>query len=235
MTSRMELKFFTTAAHPCSYLDKREAVTLFADPEADMNMWTYSHLSSMGFRRSGNYVYRPQCQGCNACISVRVPVDQFRPTRSQRRTLTANADLTVTACTGEWSEEHYALYASYISARHADGDMYPPTPRQYREFLISDWSDTEFLEFRAGDRLLAVAVTDVLQDGLSAVYTFYDPNERWRGLGTLAILRQIESCRNRGLPYLYLGYWVRQAPRMHYKTRYRPLELLIEGEWLLAR
>lgn len=235
MSSRMDLKFFTTAAHPCSYLEQREAVTLFADPDAEMSMCTYSHLSAKGFRRSGNYVYRPQCHGCNACISVRVPVAQFQPTRSQRRTLSTNADLTVRAGLGRWSEAHYALYASYISNRHADGDMYPPTPRQYREFLISDWSDTEFLEFRIGDRLLAVAVTDVLQDGLSAVYTFYEPNEHWRGLGTLAILRQIEACQKRGLPYLYLGYWVRQAPRMHYKTRFRPLEMLIEGEWLLAR
>lgn len=230
-----ELRFFTTSPHACSYIAGLEAITLFADPDAEMTAHAYSQLSDMGFRRSGHYVYRPQCQGCQACISVRVPVATFTTKRSQKRTWIRNQDLSVHCVEPEWNEQHYALYARYIAARHRDGDMYPPTPRQYREFLTSEWSDTVFVEFRRGDRLMALAVTDVLKNGLSAVYTFYDPNETYRGLGTFAILWQIAETQRRGLPFLYLGYWVRQAERMRYKTQFRPLELLIEGEWLLAR
>lgn len=235
MTSAHEIKFFTTAAHACSYLDDRQAITLFADPDADMTPQLYSRLSDMGFRRSGNYVYRPQCRECRACVSVRIPVALFTPRRSQRRCWQHNQDISIRQVPAEWHEEHYALYARYISARHRDGDMFPPTPRQYREFLTCDWAETVFMEFRAGERLLAVAVTDVIDDGLSAVYTFYDPDENPRSLGTFAILSQVEECRRRGLPFLFLGYWVRHADRMRYKTQFRPLELLVEGEWLLAR
>ncbi len=235
MSSASAIKFFTTSSHACSYLEEKQAITLFADPESEMTPAIYSELSDLGFRRSGNYVYRPQCRECRACISVRVPVAMFMPKRSQKRCWKANEDVQVRLLPPEWNEEHYALYALYISERHHQGDMYPPTPRQYREFLTSDWSSTVFVEFRAGDRLLALAVTDSLNDGLSAVYTFYDPRETWRSLGTFAILWQIAECRRRGLPYLFLGYWVRHAERMRYKTQFRPLELLIEGEWLLAR
>ncbi len=233
--SASAIKFFTTATHACSYLEEKQAITLFADPESEMTPAIYSELSELGFRRSGNYVYRPQCRGCRACISVRVPVALFTPKRNQKRCWKGNRDLQIRVLPPEWNEEHYALYARYISERHRSGDMYPPTPRQYREFLTSDWSSTVFVEFRSGDRLLALAVTDELADGLSAVYTFYDPRETWRSLGTYAILWQIAECRRRGLPYLFLGYWVRHAERMSYKTQFRPLELLIEGEWLLAR
>ena len=164
-----------------------------------------------------------------------VPVHSFLAKRNQKRAWARNQDLTVNAVAAEWNEQHYALYARYISARHRDGDMYPPTPRQYREFLTSEWANTIFLEFRRSDRLLALAVTDILANGLSAVYTFYDPLETYRSLGTFAILWQINEAKRRQLPYLFLGYWVRQAERMRYKTQFRPLELLIEGEWLLAR
>ena len=235
MSSASRIKFFTTAAHACSYLDNRQAITLFADPESDMTAALYSELSDLGFRRSGNYVYRPQCKGCQACISVRVPVTDFLPGRTQTRCLRRNQDLQVHVREAGWDESHYALYARYIRARHHEGDMYPPSPRQYREFLTSDWADTLFVEFRHHERLVALAVVDVLSTGWSAVYTFYDPDETQRSLGTYVILWQIQACRERQLPYLYLGYWVRQAERMRYKTRFRPLELLIEGEWLLAR
>lgn len=235
MSSGGNITFFTTAAHTCSYLTDRQAITLFADPDADMTPQIYSQLSDLGFRRSGNYVYRPQCQGCRACISVRIPVAAFRPRREQRRCWQRNQDLSISRVAVTWSEEHYALYARYIGARHREGDMYPPSPRQYREFLTSEWSATELMEFRLDGQLLAVAVTDVLADGLSAVYTFYDPDCSARSLGSFAILAQVEACRRAGLSHVYLGYWVRHAPRMRYKTQFRPLELLIENEWLLAR
>lgn len=235
MSSGAHIRFFTTAAHPCSYLPAKQAVTLFADPEADMGPALFSQLSVMGFRRSGNYVYRPHCQGCQACVSVRVPVAAFKPSRSQRRCWTRNTDLSLRPVPAEWDEAHYALYARYISARHADGDMYPPSPRQYREFLLSEWSNSQLLEIRDGERLLAVAVTDVLDEALSAVYTFYDPDEADRGLGTYAILSQLHWAHQQGFRFLYLGYWVKQSDRMRYKSRFRPLELLVQGEWLQAR
>jgi len=168
-------------------------------------------------------------------VSVRIPVADFQPKRTQSRCWKRNSDLEVRVLPARWEEAHYALYARYITARHSSGDMYPPTPRQYREFLTSEWADTCFVEFRHHGRLLALAVTDVLATGWSAVYTFYDPDDTTRSLGTYAILWQIEACKARGLPFLYLGYWVRHAERMRYKTRFRPLELLIDGEWLLAR
>lgn len=235
MTSGAHIRFFTTAAHPCSYLPKSDAITLFADPEAEMSPSIFSQLSVLGFRRSGNYVYRPHCLNCQACISVRVPIDLFKPNRSQRRCLRINQDITTRIVEAEWSETHYALYARYIAAKHQNGDMYPPSPRQYREFLTSDWSDSFFIEFYQQDRLVAVSVTDELEAGLSAVYTFYEPDLDQRSLGTFAILSQIKLCQLRGLQYLYLGYWVKQSPRMSYKVRFRPLELLINGEWLFAR
>lgn len=234
MASAGNLVFFTTAPHHCSYLDNRSAITLFADPDASMDADTYSALSHLGFRRSGNYVYRPQCSGCRSCVSVRIPVDLFEMNRSQRRVWQANRDVDVRFVEAQWSDEHYALYERYINIRHADGDMFPPSPRQYREFLLSDWADTTLMELRLSGQLLAVAVIDELQDGISAVYTFYDVDYPKRSVGTLAILQQIAWAQARGVPFVYLGYWVREAKRMAYKKQFRPLQLLIDSEWLLA-
>lgn len=235
MSSGNELRFFSTAVHDCSYLPGHRASTLFADPERNMNVALYSHLSRIGFRRSGDFVYRPHCGPCQACVPVRIPVAQFHPTRQHRRTWQMNADLAVSWERPGLTEERYALYATYIGRRHSDGDMYPPSRDQYRSFLLSTWSDLMFLEFRLQGRLVAVAVCDWLQDGLSATYTFYDPELHARSLGTYAILCQIESCRRLDLHALYLGYWIKESPKMAYKARFRPLELYVHDAWLLAR
>lgn len=229
------VKFFSTTAHACSYLPGEQAITLFADPKSRMDDRLYSELSDLGFRRSGNYVYRPHCSHCNACVAVRIPVDRFQPNRQQQRVWKRNQDLTVRALPPLFRADHYALYARYIRERHSDGDMYPPSEEQFTSFLTSDWSDTCFYEFRAGERLLAVAVCDVLENGLSAVYTFYDPDESRRSLGTHAILWQIEETRRMGLSSLYLGYWIKNCHKMSYKIAFRPIELLINNEWLTAR
>lgn len=229
------VKFFSTTAHPCSYLEGEQAITLFADPKSRMDGRLYSELSDLGFRRSGNYVYRPHCSHCNACVPVRLPVDRFRPNRTQSRVWKRNADLTVRSVPSDYNPEYYALYERYITERHSDGDMYPPSEEQFRSFLTSDWSDTRFYEFRAGDRLVAVAVCDLLDEGLSAVYTFYDPDEEKRSLGAYAILWEIEETRRLRLPSLYLGYWIKHCQKMAYKIAYRPIELLINNEWLTAR
>lgn len=229
------VKFFSTTAHPCSYLPGERAVTLFVDPKSRMDSRVYSNLSDLGFRRSGNYVYRPHCVGCNACVPVRLPVYDFVANRQQKRVWKHNADVVVRELKQEFNDEHYRLYERYINERHSDGDMYPPSEEQYSSFLISDWSDSVFYEFRAGEKLLAVAVCDKMISGLSAVYTFYDPDEAKRSLGTFAILWQIEEAKQLGLPYLYLGYWIKNCQKMNYKVAFRPIEFLINNEWLKAR
>lgn len=229
------IKFFSTTAHACSYLPGKQAVTLFADPKCSMSRRLYTELSDLGFRRSGNYVYRPHCGSCQACVAIRIPVDRFQPNRQQLRVWKKNQDLDVCVTDATFREEHYALYERYITERHQDGDMYPPSVEQYASFLTSDWSETRFIELRLEDRLLAVAVCDELESGLSAVYTFYDTAFEKRSLGTFAILWQIEETRRRHLPSLYLGYWIRECQKMNYKIAFRPIELLINGEWLVAR
>jgi arginyl-tRNA--protein-N-Asp/Glu arginylyltransferase len=231
MTASTGIKFFSTPPHACSYLEDQRAITLFADPQAPMNSTLYGQLSLYGFRRSGNYIYRPQCQDCQACIPVRIPVADFQPNRQQNRVRKQMSDLEVSSVSAIFVQEHYDLYARYIHMRHADGDMFPPSIAQYVSFLFSDWCNTRLIEFRHQGRLLAVAVCDILRNGLSAVYTFYDPEEEKRSLGTVAVLWQIGEAVRLGLPYVYLGYWVKKSPKMAYKTRFRPLEAFLSQRW----
>ena len=225
------IAFFATPPHACSYLEGREAVTVFAHPGASPDRVTFTALSRQGFRRSGPHVYRPHCPGCDACIPVRIPVREFRPRRSQRRAWRANGDVQVSALAPTLTSEQYALYARYVKTRHAGGGMDAPTPGQCRELLTSPWSETTFYEFRTAAGLLAVGVVDRLEDGLSAVYTFFDPDAAGRSPGVFVVLWEIEQARRLGLEWLYLGYWVRESPKMRYKAEYRPLELLREGVW----
>jgi arginine-tRNA-protein transferase len=226
------LKLFATQPHPCSYLDDHEATTVFVDPDASVDISLYSQLSQLGFRRSGSHLYRPHCAGCQACISCRIPAVQFKPNRSQRRCWKRNQDLNLRFVDSIRTDEHYALYADYITTRHRDGDMYPPSRAQYEAFLSSEWGLTRYLEFRLGQRLLGVAVCDQLEDGLSAVYSFFDGNQPSRSLGVYAILAQIDQVRGMGQGYVYLGYWIKQCQKMQYKTSYRPMELLINRRWM---
>lgn len=233
MSDLSELRFFRTPAHPCSYLEGQQAATLFVDPQVRLNAALYSELSLLGFRRSGDYLYRPHCEACHACLPARVRVADFQPRRRQKRILQRNSDLIVRQEPSRYTREFYRLYSLYIRERHGDGDMYPPSEEQFSSFLTCAWTDTRFYCFRdpATKKLLAVAVTDALKDGLSAVYTFFDPAVAERGLGVNALLWQIEECRRLGLPYLYLGYWISECRKMSYKSQYRPLELLINDEW----
>ena len=225
------LSFFSTPVHRCSYLEGRDAVTVFADPRFPKTTALYSVLSRYGFRRSGSHIYRPQCPDCAACIPVRIPVREFVPRRRQRRILRRNEDLTVRAMAPELREEHFNLYRDYLAARHPGGGMDNPTPQQYTDFLIGAWCDSVFYELRHRDRLLAVAVVDRLDDGLSAVYTFFDPAEHRRSLGTQAVLWEIEECRRLGLDWLYLGYWIPGCAKMSYKRDFQPSEYFVDGNW----
>jgi arginine-tRNA-protein transferase len=226
-----QLPLYLSAPHACSYLPGRQSSTLFADPEQPMDMDTYSELLHFGFRRSGRMVYAPRCEHCSQCVSVRLPVDAFAPRRAQRRVLKANREIAIQPRPARFDPEHYALYQRYTQARHSDGDMADASPAEYLAFLRADWCDTQFLEFRLADRLVAVAVTDLPRDGLSAVYTFFEPELAERSLGTFAILSQVARTRALGLPFLYLGYWIHASPKMAYKAGFRPIELWRAGQW----
>lgn len=229
--AQRQLPLYQTPPHPCGYLPGMIACNVFVDPDVAMNPAAYSSLLSQGFRRSGAHVYRPWCDTCQACVPARIPVDDFKAGRSQRRARQENRGLEVRSVPAGFDPEHYALYQAYTRARHEDGEMADATIAEYEDFLVAPWCDTRFLEFRLEGRVVAVAVTDVLDDALSAVYTFYDPALQQRSLGVNAILHQIDLARSEGLTWLYLGYWIGNSRKMSYKGRYRPLELLRNGCW----
>jgi len=232
VTSLSELKFYATPSHQCSYLADREAVTLFVDPAARIDKKTNTALSEFGFRRSGTHIYRPHCNECNACIPLRIPVQDFAQSRSQKRIWKRNRELEVTQVAPHFSEESYNLYHTYISQRHADGDMYPPQEDQFRSFLVECRPETVFFEFRAKNQLIAVAVVDLLDDGLSSVYTYFDPLKSRQSPGLYAILWQLEYASSLDLQYVYLGYWIKQSRKMNYKISFRPIELHMKDHWV---
>ncbi|MBC7161424.1 arginyltransferase [Immundisolibacter sp.] len=227
------LFFFSTEPQTCSYLPDREAVMLFADPNKVIDTETYARLIDYGFRRSGDNVYRPHCRGCTACVPVRIPVADFLPDRAQRRAWQRNQDLTVSRARTEFGPEHLDLYHRYQVARH-DGRAGVRDAREQLEFLRSRFIDTSSLEYRLDGRLVMVSVIDQMPQGLSAVYTFYEADDAAlarRSLGTFGVLRLIEECRKRNLPWLYLGYWIADSEKMAYKSRYQPLHAYQHGRW----
>ncbi len=232
MTSLKDVKLFTTQTHPCSYLPGEEARTLFIDPEQPVSTEFHTHLSEIGFRRSGAHMYRPHCSNCQHCVACRIVVDRFTPNKRYRRILKRNEDLDVEVVDSIDSEEYYQLYEGYINRRHKDGDMFPATREQFESFLIQQHESTVFYRVRNGEKLVAVMISDILSNGLSAVYTFYDVNEQKRSLGNYAILWQIEETRRRRLPFVYLGYWIRDCEKMNYKLQFRPIELLLNQRWI---
>ena len=231
--SDQQLKFFQTHSHDCSYLPDLQARTLFVDPETILSKTSQTRLAALGFRRSGDFVYRPNCDNCKACIPARIPVNHFKASRTQRRIWRRNSTLTVTICDATSNDERYELYARYITARHQDGDMYPPSPEQFTDFLTNCEADTRFIEYRDKDKLVAVAVTDFLDNAYSAVYSFFDPDNQRASYGVYTILSQIEQAKQAGFDYLYLGYWIKACQKMSYKVDYRPVELFINERWTL--
>ncbi|UZE97938.1 arginyltransferase [Alkalimarinus alittae] len=233
MSSLQTLIFYATPEHNCSYLEAKKATTMFVDPKASVDKELYSKLSVLGFRRSGNHYYRPHCNHCSACVPVRVPVNQFKPSRSQKRILKKNIGLEISITPPEFCQKHYDLYEKYIIERHSDGDMYPPSEEQYRSFLVEGNPSTFFVEFKYKGELIGVSVIDELNDGLSAVYTYFDPDISDRSLGVYSVLWQIEECKRRSLDHIYLGYWIKSCRKMEYKTLYKPVEFLISNKWTL--
>lgn len=230
------IQFYLTAPYPCSYLPGQSARSQVVTPNERVDDTVYSQLIHAGFRRSGLYTYRPQCDQCHACVPVRLVVDEFKPNRSQRRAWKRNQSLEAVLCEQEFDASHYDLYRRYQSSRHPGGGMDQDGEEQYRQFLLQSGVSTLLLEFRdAGEAnaLRMVSVVDVVEDGLSSVYTFFDPDMTQAGFGTYNILWQIELCRRMGLPYLYLGYWIAKSEKMAYKANFQPLQGLVNGNWQL--
>jgi arginine-tRNA-protein transferase len=228
-----ELRFFATAPRPCSYLSGRTAISVFADPEARLSTPLYQHLAGFGFRRSGNDLYVPACPGCSSCVPVRVPVNDFKPSSNQKRVWRRNTDLDWEVSTPAADAALFELYRNYLQQRHPGAGMDDPSEDEYQRFLTSDWCDSLWLIGKLERRPVIVAVTDDLHTGLSAVYTFFDPSLEQHSLGTLGILRQIELAKEMQRDWLYLGYWIAGSKKMHYKSRFQPLEGYRQGRWQL--
>jgi arginyl-tRNA--protein-N-Asp/Glu arginylyltransferase len=243
-----KLQFYVTTGYSCGYLPNKLAQSLIAAPQHLVNTEIYSGLIQQGFRRSGKFAYRPHCENCRECVPVRIKLDEFSPNRSQARAYKQHQNLTAHILPVDFHEEHYLLYAAYQRARHADSvatqaDVNDDNDiEQYRNFLCQSNVESVLVEFRDQGKLVMVSVIDIVVDGISAVYTFYDTStlnsestHKRASYGTYNVIWQTLWAKQLNLPYLYLGYWIKDSPKMTYKQNFKPLEKLIDGEWLKSK
>jgi len=226
------LSLYITAEHECGYYDDRQTSNLIPDPEIEMHSDLYSLLLSKGFRRSGEFVYRPHCKQCSACVPCRINIQNFKASKNQRRCLKNNQSLTTHIKSAKFTDEYFSLYQRYLNDRHKDGSMADPQPEDFRSFLLNNWNTSVFIESRLDGKLLCVAVVDFLNAGPSAVYTFFEPAEHKRSLGTFAILQQVWLARLYNKEHLYLGYWIDNHPKMEYKRKFSGLEIYQHDNWI---
>ena len=227
----ISIPLYLAEAHACSYLAQHNAQFAYIHPDFPLSTELYSQLIEQGFRRSGSHVYQPSCTACKKCTSVRLAVNDFQPSRQQRRTLRSNIDIQVRIKPATFEQQHFDLYLLYQKNRHTDSSMASATKDDYINFLSSEWCNTLFVEFSYAGKLAGIAVVDLLDNALSAVYTFFDPRFSKRSLGVYAVLWQIEHAKSLGMEWVYLGYWVEQCQKMSYKINYQPLQGLVEKEW----
>jgi arginine-tRNA-protein transferase len=226
-------QFFLTLPTPCPYLEGLQERKVFTHLAGDVAPALNDILTQGGFRRSQSIAYRPACEGCSACISVRVLVNEFKPTRSMKRAWALNHDMTATELSAHPTTEQYSVFRAYLDSRHAEGGMADMSVLDYATMIEDTHVNTRLVEYRAGERLIACALTDVLADGMSMVYSFYEPDDSVeRSLGTYMILDHIERVHALKLPHLYLGYWVAGSPKMEYKARFLPQERLTNKGWV---
>jgi arginine-tRNA-protein transferase len=233
-----KLQFYVTTPYKCGYLPNKLAQSLIAAPHHLVGVNIYNGLIQQGFRRSGKFAYRPHCENCNACIPVRIVLNEFAPTRSQKRAYKQHADLTTRIMPVSYNQSHFQLYSRYQALRHADTELVNQAEtkddaEQYRQFLCESNVESLMVEFRdAKNQVKIVSVIDVVHDGVSAVYTFYDALELKASYGTYSIMWLAEWAKSLDLPYLYLGYWIEASKKMSYKQAFMPQERLVDGEWV---
>lgn len=231
--SSQSIQLYLTKSHDCGYVEGKQATNLVPDPNRPMTMDIYGQLIQLGYRRSGDHTYRPHCDDCTQCVPCRLPIKTFKARKTQQRCLKRNQDLSITIKPAYFSDEHFELYSNYLLARHPGGDMVNPEPDDFKNFLYCHWSDTDFIEVRLNNKLIAVAVTDKVKNGLSAVYCYFDTSEKQRSLGSYCVLQQIQLADSLKLDYLYLGYWIDQNKKMQYKANFKPLETFTNNHWSL--
>ena len=225
------LQFYTTASYPCSYLPDKLARSQVATPSHLIDTHAYGELVQTGFRRSGTFTYRPHCDHCSACVPVRVIVNDFSPSHTQRRVWKRHQNLIATQHELYYHPDHYALYLHYQMQRHCGGSMDHDSREQYQNFLLKSNVNSRLVEFHESGQLRMISIIDELPDGISSVYTFFDPDVQGASFGTHSILWQVQQCRTHGLPYLYLGYWIKASRKMEYKANFQPLQGLINRKW----
>ena len=217
--------------HDCGYFSNRKAQFAYIYPEEILDTELYAQLIEHGFRRSGDHVYRPQCEGCQQCVQTRLAPHAFKASRQQRRVWKKNADIKATICSTEFKQQHFELYQRYQQHRHSEGSMANSNEKDYIKFLSSVWCNSIFVEFSLDNEIIGVAVMDIFNTAASAVYTFFEPSFASRSLGVYAVLWQIEYAKTQQFDWLYLGYWIENCQKMAYKTNYQPLHGLINEQW----
>jgi arginine-tRNA-protein transferase len=231
-TAHNPIKLFETVVDDCPYLENQQSASILVDPDHQIDSHLFALLSRSGFRRSGEMLYAPKCPTCNACVSVRIPATQFQPSRGQKRVWRKNLDLRVEIEEVSYRPEHFALYLRYQQARHPDSSMCDEDPQKYISFINSRFSKSRFLCFYDKQQLIGISVVDQFEGGISAVYTFFDPQESKRSLGTYAILYMLKLAKLREIPFVYLGYWIEESRKMSYKRNFKPLQGYIGKRWV---